>query len=98
MPLLNEQFVAPAGGVGPGLRAVEDHRAIKSLRCLQPQANGEGLAAAKIAHRRLHRMIAGELDRLTDMPRHKNIFCRRTGGMIAIERAGKGALGIALIE
>ena len=57
---IDEQFVAPAGGVGPGLRAMEHNRSLVGLSRPDPGCHAERLAAAKVAHRRGDRVVAGQ--------------------------------------
>ena len=98
MPLLDEKLVAPAAGIGPGLRAVEDNRPVGAHRRLQPQRHGKRLAATEVAHRRLHRMIAGELERLTKVPRDNRDLCRARRRGATVNRIGEGIVGAPAIE
>ena len=52
------------------------------------------MAAAEVAHRRLHRMVAGELDRLQAKPPRldEHVVARRRGGLLRARGVGEVAL------
>ncbi len=60
------------------------------------------MAANKIAHGRLHRMVTGELNGLAgstvDRVFNKRVFGGRCGGVIRIQEARKRAVGRSLIK
>ena len=94
----HQQFVAPAARVGPCLRAVKHHRAIEPLRRLEPQRHGEWLAAAEVADRRRHRMIAGEPDRPAVPAVGELDFLGSLGGFFGAQLTRKRAVGVAVVE
>ena len=98
MPFLDQKLIAPAASIGPGLRAVEDDRPVVAQRRLQPQRYGKRLAAAEVAHGRLYRMIAGELERLASVPRDNRDLRRARRRGATVNRIGKGMIGAPVVE
>ena len=98
MAVGDEQFVAPARGVGPGLRTVKHHGPLVRRRGAHPERHRERMAATEVAHRGLHRMVASELDRLAEPALDEQVFGRRRGRIFRAERIGEHALVGAFVE
>ena len=94
----HQELVAPTARIGPCLRAVKHDRAIKPLRRLEPQRHGERLAAAEVADRRRHRMVAGEPDRPAVPAVGEQDFFGGLGGLFGAQLTWKRAVGTAVIE
>ena len=88
----HQQFVAPAAGISPGLRAVKDHRPFIRYRSEHPERHRERMTAMEVAHPRLHRMVAGELDRLAEPALHEHVLARRRSGLLRAELIRESAL------
>ena len=69
---------------------------------MQPERYRKRMAANKIAHGRLHRMVTGELNGLAgstvDRVFNKRVFGGRCGGVIRIQEARKRAVSRSLIK
>ena len=98
MAVGDEQLVAPARGVGPGLRTVKHHGPLVRRRGVHPERHRKRMAATEVAHRGLHRMVASELDRLAEPALDEQVFSRRRGRIFRAERIGEHTLVGACIE
>ena len=82
MALVDKQFIATAGGISPGLRAMKNDGTFVASRHLEPERHTERLAAAKVAHRGFNRMVTGEFDCLAATARDEHVVTGRTGSMV----------------
>ena len=64
MAVGDEQFVATAAGIGPGLRAMKHDGPFIFCRRLDPERHGERMTAVEITDWCLHGVVAGKPDRL----------------------------------
>ena len=87
--VLDEQFIAPAGGVCPCLRAVKHDGTLLLVRRLQPQGNTERIVPVEVAQRQVHRIVASELDGVARVAGHEFVFAFESGGLVCVEAVGE---------
>src|SRR5262249_27213203 len=66
--ILDQELVAPAAGVGPGHRAVDDHRAVLVIGRLDPQGQRKRLETVEVAQGERQVVLAVESQRSADSP------------------------------
>ena len=93
-----EEFVAAASGVGPGLGPPPDHGALVLFRSVDPDPDGEGLGAAKSSCALyVDSVVSGELEALSADALDGLVVATRLGGFVLARPVGQVA-ALAVIK
>ncbi len=88
--VLNQDFVPPAGRIGPRLGAAGDDRPVEQLGRLCPESHAEGLVTVEVAESgwEMQDVIPGELNPFSELPFHFLVVCVGVGGLCGVGFVG----------
>ena len=84
LAVLDQELIAPAAGVRPGHRAVDDHRAVLVIRRLDPHRQRERLGSVEVAQRERDVVLAAEPQPPADLPFDDLGILRRLARLLRI--------------
>ena len=82
MATIDEEFVATAGGVGPGLGTMKHNGTVVDGSRLDPGGHAKRMAPAEVADRCGHGMVAGEVNGLAIATGNESVFARGGCGSV----------------